>query len=163
LLVRGVTPDLFYGSYTRTAQGQFVPHAGLRDCLSVYGSSTANFDVNTVEPAVMEALGIAPDVAAAIVALRKTAPIRDLGQLAAFRNSGPGLGRLGMAHMALGYPLAITLRATAQLKLYNGKLSDVRRTVSEMVMFLDPESQLLKPGQPPYHVMRWYENAVPLQ
>jgi general secretion pathway protein K len=163
LLVRGVTPDLFYGSYTRTAQGQFVAHAGLRDCLSVYGSSTATFDVNTVEPAVMQAIGIAPDVAAEIVALRKTAPIRDLGQLAAFRNSGPGLGRLGMAHVALGYPLAVTLRATARLKLYTGQLSDVRRTVSEMVMFLDPESQLLKAGQPPYHVMRWYENAVPLQ
>jgi general secretion pathway protein K len=163
LLVRGVTPDLFYGSYTPTALGQFVAHAGLRDCLSVYGSSGGNFDVNTVEPAVMQAIGIPPDVAAAIVALRRAFPIRDLGQLAPFRNGGPALGRLGMAHVAIGTPQAVTLRATAQLKLSNGQLSDVRRTVSEMVMFLDPDSQLLKPGQPPYHVMRWYENAVALQ
>ena len=46
LLVRGVTPDLFYGSYTQDAEGRLIPHAGLRDCLSVYGS-TGSLDVNT--------------------------------------------------------------------------------------------------------------------
>jgi len=163
LLVRGVTPDLFYGSYTRDAEGRLVPHAGLRDCLSVYGTAGAGFDVNTVEPAVMQAIGIPPDVAATIVALRKAAPIRELGQLAPLRSGGPGMGRLGMEHVAIGFPLAVTLRATAQLKLSNGRLSDVRRTVSELVIFLDPDSQLLKSGQPPYHVLRWYSNAVALQ
>lgn len=164
LLVRGVTPDLFYGSYTRDVQGQLVPHAGLRDCLSVYGSAGGGLDVNTVEPAVMQAIGIPGDVAAAIVALRQAAPIRDMGQLAPFRNSGPGMNRLGMAHVAIGYPLAITLRATGQLKLSNGLLSDVHRTVSELVMFLDPDkSQVLVAGQPPYQIMRWYQNAVALQ
>jgi general secretion pathway protein K len=162
LLVRGVTPDLFYGSYTRDAQGQLVPHAGLRDCVSVYGSA-ATFDVNTVEPAVMQAIGILPGTAAAIVTLRKAAPIRDLGQLGPFGGGGPGMGRLGMEHLAMDNPIAITLRATAQLKLSNGQLSDVRRTVSELVMFLDSQSDLLKPGQPPYHVLRWYGNAVALQ
>jgi general secretion pathway protein K len=163
LLVRGVTPDLFYGSYIRDARGQLIPHAGLRDCLSVYGTAGSGFDVNTVEPAVMQAIGIPFEVAAAIVALRKAAPIRDMGQLAPFSSSGPGVGRLAIEHVEVGYPLAVTLRATGQLKLSNGQLSDVRRTVSEMVMFLDPQSQLLEPGQPPYHVLRWYENAVPLQ
>jgi len=162
LLVRGITPDLFYGSETRNAQGQLVPHAGLRDCLSVYGSTTS-FDVNTVQPALMEAIGIPPETAAAIYALRKTAPIRTLGQLAPFRGSAPGIGRLSMLQVKMGMPMAITLRATAQLKLPNGQLSDVRRTVSELVIFLDETSLLLKPGQPRYHVMRWYENAVPLQ
>jgi general secretion pathway protein K len=163
LLVRGVTPDLFYGSYTRGALGQFVPHAGLRDCLSVYAWTGTTLDVNTVEPAVMQAIGIPADVAASIVALRKAAPIRELGQLAAFKSAGPGMARLGMEHVAMGYPLAVTLRATAQLKLSNGQLSDVRRTVSEMVMFLAQDSQLSKPGEPPYHVLRWYENVAPLQ
>jgi general secretion pathway protein K len=163
LLVRGVTPDLFYGSYTRDAQGRLVPHAGLRDCLSVFGS-TGMLDVNTVEPAVMQAVGIPPDVAASIVALRKVAPFRNLTPLGPFRSSGPGVGRLGIEKVALDHPVAFTLRATARLKLPNGQqLSDVRRTVSELLMSLDSESDLLKPGQPPYHVMRWYENAVPLQ
>lgn len=162
LLVRGVTPDLFYGSYTRDAQGKLWPHAGLRDCLSVFGS-TGTFDVNTVEPAVMEAIGIPADVAAAIVALRKAAPIRDVNQLAAFRSAGPGMTRLGMATLTLDHAFALTLRATGQLRLSNGQLSDVRRTVNAMVMFLDPNSQLIQPGQPPYHVMRWYDSAVALQ
>jgi general secretion pathway protein K len=163
LLVRGVTPDLFYGSYTRDAQGNFVPHAGLRDCLSVYGSAGGPFDVNTVEPAVMEAIGIPPDATAAIVGLRAAAPIREMGQLAPFRSSGPGVARLGMEHVEIGYPLAVTLRATAQLKLSNGQLSDVRRSVSELVLFLDSESQLFVADQPPYHILRWYQNAVALQ
>jgi general secretion pathway protein K len=164
LLVRGVTPDLFYGSYTRDAQGEFLPHAGLRDCLSVYGSAGSQIDAGTVEPAVMQAIGIPPDVAAAIVNLRRTEPIREMGQLAPFRGSSLGMGRLGVEHIELGFPMAITLRATAQLKLPNGQLSDVRRTVSELVMFLDPDkSQVLVAGQPPYQILRWYQNAVALQ
>ena len=162
LLVRGVTPDLFYGSETRNEQGQLVPHAGLRDCLSVYGS-LGPFDVNTVEPAVMQAIGIAPDRAAAIYAFRKRAPFRTTGQLAPFRRGGPGTNRLEIQRLKTGQPMALTLRATAQLKLSNGQLSEVRRTVSELVMFLDADSELYKPNEPPYHVLRWYENAVPLQ
>jgi general secretion pathway protein K len=162
-LVRGVTPDLFYGSYTRNAQGQLVPHAGLRDCLSVYGSQ-GSLDVNTVEPEVMQAVGIPPEIAAAIYSLRRAAPIRTMEQLAPFRGSGPGVGRLGMEPLELrNAAFAVTLRATAQLKLPNGQLSDVRRTVSELLMFLNSESELMKPGQPPYHVLRWYENAVSLE
>jgi general secretion pathway protein K len=162
LLVRGVTPDLFYGSYRRNALGQLMPHAGLRDCLTVYGSDVP-LDVNTVEPAVMQAVGITPDAAAAIYALRKTAPIRNMNQLAPFRSGGGALGRLGMEPLTMDTAFAVTLRATAQLKLSSGQLSDVRRTVAELVMFFDKDSELRKEEQPPYHVMRWYENAVPLQ
>ena len=162
LLVRGVTPDLFYGSYRRNALGQLVPYPELRDCLTVYGSDTS-YDVNTVEPAVMQAIGITPDVAAAIYTMRKTAPIITMNQLAPFRSSGGAVGRLGMEHLTLDTAFAVTLRATAQLKLSNGQLSDVRRSVAELVMFLDKGSELFKEGQPPYHVLRWYENAVALQ
>jgi len=157
LLVQGVTPDLFYGTYTRDPQGGLVPHAGLRDCLSVYGT-TGSVDVNTVEPAVMMALGISPETAAAIVALRQTAPIANLGQLAPFRGHGPGMERL-----AIGRGTVATLRATARLRLPNGQLSDVRRTVSAVVKFLEPDSPLIQPGVPRYHILRWYDNAVALQ
>src|SRR5580658_2368078 len=150
LLVRGMTPDLFYGGYTRNAQGRFIPHDGLRDCLSVYGS-TGPLDVNTVTPEVMVAVGVAPDTAAAIVALRKIAPIQNVGQLAPFSNGG-GMGRLGM----IGGPIA-TLRATAQFRLPNGQLSDVRRTASALIKTLGEE------WDPPFHIMRWYDNASVLQ
>jgi len=154
LLVRGVTPDLFYGSYTRDAEGRFVPHHGLRDCLSVYGAGSGYLlDVNTVTPEVMVAVGVTPESAAAIVARRNTAPIRDMGAIAGL--GGPGIGRLGMANGSI-----ITLRATAQLKLPDGKLSDLHRTVSAMVKLLDPRD--MRDGMP-FHVMRWYDDAAILQ
>src|ERR1700733_13335089 len=150
LLVRGITPDMFYGSYTRDADGRLIPHAGLRDCLSVYGSDGA-LDVNTVTPEVMVAVGVTPDTAAAIVAFRRVTPIRNMGQLAAFSNGGRGMGRLGMSSGTI-----VTLRATAQLLLPNGRFSDLHRTVSAMVK-LQPDMN------PPFQIMRWYDNAPLLQ
>jgi general secretion pathway protein K len=151
LLIRGVTPDLFYGSYTRDAEGRLRPRAGLRDCLSVYGSRGL-VDVNTAEPAVMQAIGIPADAANAIAALRRATPIRSMEQLSAFASAGAGVGRLSIAT----YPI-MTLRATARLRLGNGQWSDVRRSVSAMVKFLGPE------WNPPFHIMRWYDNAATLQ
>ena len=150
LLVRGITPDLFYGRYTRDAQGNLVPHSGLRDCLSVYGSTNL-LDVNGVAPETMIAVGVNPAAAAAIVALRNIAPIHDLGQLASL-GGGKGTGRLGMP----GGPVA-TLRATARLRLPNGQLSDVRRSVSAMI------KQVGNTFDPPYHILRWYDDASTVQ
>jgi len=151
LSIRGVTPDLFYGSYTKDDQGRLIPRAGLRDCLSVYGS-TSSMDANTIEPAVMQAIGISPEVATAIVNLRRSAPLRDTGPLTPFSGGGPGMGRL-----ALNPSPIVTLRATARVRLANGQLSDLRRSVSAMVKFLGPE------WNPPFHVMRWYDNAASVQ
>lgn len=151
LLVRGITPDLFYGGYTQDAGGRLVPHDGLRDCLSVYGSP-GPLDVNTVTPEVMVAVGIPPAAAAAIVALRNVALIRNMGQVAPFLNGAPGAGRLAI----VGGPIA-TIRATAQLRLPNGQLSDLRRTVSTLIKQMGPDFN------PPYHVLRWYDNASVLQ
>jgi general secretion pathway protein K len=154
LLVRGITPDLFYGSYTRDEQGRLIPHAGLRDCLSVFGSMGA-LDVNMVTPEVMVAVGVAPETAAAIVSLRNIAPIRNMAQLAPFSNGGPGMARLGMVNGTI-----LTLRATAQLRLPNGQLSDLRRTVSAMVKLLGPDSEYPDSA---FHILRWYDNPSVLQ
>ena len=151
LLVRGVTPDLFYGSYTHGDQGRLIPHPGLRDCLSVYGS-TGLMDVNTIQPAVMQAIGISPDIAEAIVNMRRVAPIRDMAQLAPFASGGPGMGRLSLAQNPI-----VTLRATAQVRLPNGQLSDLRRSVAAVVKFVGTE------WNPPFHILRWYDNAAPVQ
>jgi len=106
----------------------------------------------------MLALGISPNTVSGIVALRQIAPIHDMGQLAAFHEGGAGLGQLGISNGTVA-----TLRATAQLRLANGQLSDVRRTVSAVVKFLEQDSPLLQPGSLPYHILRWYDNAAPLQ
>jgi general secretion pathway protein K len=151
LLIRGVTPDLFYGSYTKDDQGRLIPHSGLRDCLSVYGA-TGPLDANTVQLAVMQAIGVDPAIASAIVNLRRATPISNMGQLAPFSSGGPGMGRLSIVPSPI-----VTLRATARLRMANGQFSDFRRTVSAMVKFLGPE------WNPPFHIMRWYDNAVSIQ
>lgn len=152
LLVRGITPDLFYGSYTRDAEGHFIAHDGLRDCLSVYGS-TGVLDVNGVAPEVMVSLGVPPESAAAIVARRNIAPITDMSQLAGLNIGGRAAGRLGKN----GGPI-VTLRATAQLRLPSGQFSEVRRTVSAMI-----KQKVESAKSPSYHIMRWYDNAAILQ
>ncbi|HLG99966.1 MAG TPA: hypothetical protein VKX49_26895 [Bryobacteraceae bacterium] len=148
LLVQGVTPDLFYGSYTRDDSGQLMRHPALRDCISVFGSKGV-LDVNTAEPAVMRAIGITPDVIAAIVNRRRQGPIKQADLAGLVSAAGPLSARLGIAPSTV-----VTLRATAALKLPNGQVSDLRRTVSAMVKFLGPEFDV------PYHIMRWYDNVV---
>ncbi|HUS05128.1 MAG TPA: hypothetical protein VMZ52_02445, partial [Bryobacteraceae bacterium] len=76
LLVKGMTPDLFYGSYARDAQGSLQPRGGLRDCLSVYGS-TAQVDVNTAEPAVLATVGLSSNAIAAVLQRRHASPFRN--------------------------------------------------------------------------------------
>lgn len=150
LLVRGVTPDLFYGSYTPNAQGRLVPHHGLRDCLSVYGSPGA-LDINTVAPETMVAVGVPPATAAAIVALRNNAQIRDMTALAAF-DFGKASGRLSIVNGPV-----FTLRTTARLRIQTGQLSDVRRTVSALIKWVGPDFD------PPFHILRWYDDPGMLQ
>ena len=147
LLVRGITPELFHGSYERDAAGHLIPRAGLKDCVSVWAAPGV-MDVNTIQPAVMQAIGISPNAVAGIVALRRNGPIGKMEQLSAFRDSGPGFSRLG-----LGGGTCTTLRATARLRLSNGQLSDLQRSVSAMIKFFGFDED------PPYKIMRWYDNA----
>ena len=151
LLVRGVTRDLFYGSYIHDEQGRLIRRAGLRDCLSVYGSVSL-IDVNTAEPAVMQAIGVSPGAVAAIVTLRQNAPIVSAGQISAFSDGSQGFSRLQRTQTSMA-----TLRATAQVRLANGQFSDLHRSVEALVRFLGPE------WTPPFHIMRWYDQAVTLQ
>src|SRR6202012_379355 len=53
LLVKGMTPELFYGNFANDAQGRLYARGGMRDCLSVWGSH-GPYDINTASPAVME-------------------------------------------------------------------------------------------------------------
>ncbi len=147
LLVKGVTPELFYGSYVRDPQGRLMRKAGLKDCMSVYAVPN-NVDVNTAEPAVLATIGVNPEVISAIVERRRAAPFHNMGELQMFAQAaGPGYGKL-----RVGGGTMYTFRATAQLALPNGGLSDLRRTVSALVKFREPGYN------PPYEILRWYDN-----
>jgi general secretion pathway protein K len=146
LLVRGMTPELYYGGYSRDAAGRLVPRGGLRDCVSVFGV-TDRFDVNTAQPAVLMAIGLPPQAVAAIVARRMVQPFRSAAEAAVFA-SGPGAARL-----RVGGEEFFTLRSTARIRLPNGQLSDLRRTVAATVVFLPSSYDV------PLQILRWYDNA----
>lgn len=146
LLVRGMTPELFYGSYERDGEGRLVPRGGLRDCLTVYGAG--GFDVNTVEPAVMAAVGFPQEAIAALVAARRTMPFRTMEQVAAVIGNTPLAARLRVGGNAI-----YTLRSTARLRLQNGALSDERRSVAATLKFLGPKFE------DKFHLLRWYDNV----
>lgn len=145
--VAGVTPGIFYGGYTRAPGGSLVRRAGLRDCLSVF-SSAAGFDINTVHPAVMIAAGVSPAAAEAIVALRRQAPVRNLQSVAPLLGPAAARFRIGGGNI-------YTLTATARLRLPDGRLSDVRRSVAMTVQL---RSTVSPDG---YRILAWQDAAAP--
>jgi general secretion pathway protein K len=148
LLVKGMTPDLFYGTFVRDSQGRLLPQVGLKDCVSVYGSLGA-VDANYAPPAVLAAVGLSPAAAEAIVQRRRALPFRKPEELAPFiQAAGPAGSRL-----VLGGNTVFTLRATARLRLPNGQYSDLSRSVSALLKFHPKPVNV-----PPVEILRWYDN-----
>jgi general secretion pathway protein K len=150
LLVQGVTPDLFYGTWDRDDRVQpprLVQRIGLRDCISVY--SNGNLDVNTTPLPVLMAIGLAPDAAAAIVQQRNLQPFPNYGAVRAFtQKMGPAAGRI-----VIGGASMFTLRATARPRSAGGVLSDMKRTCSAVIKLSPPDTGLL------YQILRWYDRG----
>ncbi len=169
LSVRGVTPELFYGTYV-PSQGTFAPigmgmgmgmeagmgagggprlvrRSGLVDCLSVYGSS-AQVDANTADPAVLSAVGVPAGGIQMLVQMRRMAPL-DPGRLSQLQSSmGVASGSLRLEGNSI-----LTIRATARVRLPNGRLSDMRRTVAAQVKYTP------RGFDSPIHVLRWYDTT----
>ena len=152
LAVRGVTPDLFYGSYAASdaplaGQGRLVRRAGLIDCLSVFGSKD-RVDANTADPAVLHAIGMPDSGIQALLAMRATAPL-DAGKLGGlmplFGVAGPMLRLEGNS--------IVTIRATGRVRTANGQYSDLKRTVAATVKYMP------KGYDSPIHILRWYDTA----
>jgi general secretion pathway protein K len=146
LLVKGVTPDLYYGSSLSNAQ------AGLRDCVSVYGSAGA-VDINTAQLATLEAVGLPPVDAETIVKSRAQHPVLDYKELAEIiMPLGPAGYRLRLAGQTM-----FTLRATARVKQPDGKLSDLRRTIGALVKFNFAGNSAGKPIG--FEIVRWFDRT----
>ncbi len=145
LLVRGMTPELFYGNYLADAGGHLSARGGLRDCLSVWGSA-GPFDANTVSPALLEALGVPPEGVAAITAHRRVQPFHTLGEVVELGFPIPRL--------SVGGNVIWTLRGTARLRRADGSPSEVVRTAAAVVKLVDPRRYLT-----PLHILRWYDDA----
>ena len=147
LLLKGITPDVFYGTYTpaagQTEGPRLIRSGGLADCLTVYDSGPA-VDANMAPPAVLAAVGFSPDAVMALMERRRAAPLTPQ-QLADFTQGGIPLRVDGNS--------IVILRATARLRLANGKFSDLRRTVAEQLKFMPLGTEA------PLHVLRWYDSA----
>ncbi|MCW5981456.1 MAG: general secretion pathway protein GspK [Bryobacteraceae bacterium] len=149
LLIRGMTPELFYGSYIRDPEGRLVRRSGLRDCVAPYGATNL-FDVNAADPALLLSLGIYPGAVAQIVERRRVVPFRSMNELEPFRKfAGPGAQKLGIGGISI-----YTLRATARHRLEDGRLAEGRRSVAATVKYFGPQVT------PPYQVLRWHDNAA---
>jgi general secretion pathway protein K len=156
LQVKGITPDIFYGTYQPAAEGAKGPalvwHAGLADCLTVYGqgnsSSGGAVDINTAQPAVLAAVGVPPQGIDAIMQRRQLGPIanQDLGAVLASLGGAP-------VQLRVGGNSIVTIRATGQLRLDGGKLSDLKRTVAAQVKYMPSGYDA------PVHILRWYDTA----
>jgi hypothetical protein len=158
LRVRGVTPDIFYGTYVPSqdlaaehpgSNGQrLVARSGLMDCLSVYGTKD-RVDINTAPPAVMAAVGVSPYAITALMERRRQGgPILE-DQLSPFLQS---IG-VSAARLRVGGNSIATFRATARLRLPDGHLSDLKRTVAAQVKFMPTGYDS------PIHILRWYDTA----
>lgn len=150
LAVRGMTPELFYGTWDRDESVQparLVQRLGLRDCISTY--STGSLDVNTTPLPVFLAVGFPPDVAAALVQERTEHPVTNSAMVRAVAaNLGPLGGRLIIGGVSM-----FTIRATAQPRTANGSLSDLKRSVSALIKFTPPETGVI------LHIVRWYDRG----
>ncbi len=178
LLVRGMTPEMFYGSYVPVGTvGTFAPaqpsasdadggtppsveadwvlsqrplvwRGGLRDCVSVFGSVTA-VDVNWAEPAVLLAMGIPPQLVGALLTRRQVTPFVDEADIQRL-----GFGSVpGLARLRVGGRTQFTLRATARLRSADGRSSDLRRSVAAIVDLNEVS------GDRPFTTLRWYDTA----
>ena len=154
LSVKGITPEIFYGTYV-PAQGnpgagqpRLIRRSGLVECLSVFGSRD-QVDANTADPAVLAALGMTPDGIQLLIGQRQTASLTPdrLGQLAPML--GPAAQSLSLEGKSI-----FTIRATARVRLANGQLSDMRRTVAAQVKYMP-----YRKYDPPMHILRWYDTT----
>jgi len=150
LLVRGMTPEVYYGNYVADAAGRLSPRGCLRDSLSVWGS-LGPFDANAASPALLETLGASPGSIAQLLQRRTQQPFHDLGEVAAL---GIPTSRLEIN----GEHLIWNLRATARLRRPDGSPSEVVRSASAVAkLILPPRNRLRDPIR--LRVLRFYEDA----
>jgi general secretion pathway protein K len=150
LAVKGVTPDIFYGSYAPQMEGEngpLVRRSGLVDCLSVFGT-TGPVDAGSADPAVLVALGMPPAAIPALIQFRNAAPLTQerMGQLMSLLGQAAGSVRVGGNSI-------YTFRATARGRLADGRLSDLKRTVAAQIKYM-PQG-----FAPPIHALRWYDTS----
>jgi general secretion pathway protein K len=142
LNVPGMTPELYYGGYRETPDGDLIRVSGLRELLTSRG--TPIVDVRYAPAPLLLAAGLSPTAVEQIEQIRRVRPLRADDPLVASLPDLRGPVRLGLG---AGSP-AYTLSATATLE--GGR---AKRSVAALV------EQAPVTGPDPIRVVRWYDSA----
>ena len=82
LLVRGVTPQYFYGERIKDPNGNPIHRYGLSRYFTVYSNNTNRININFAEPAVLLSIpGMVPRTAELIYERRKSKPFKNVAEV----------------------------------------------------------------------------------
>jgi general secretion pathway protein K len=143
LLIRGITPEYFYGRPERDAGGSIFYKYGLSRYLTVY-SQSRQINVNYAPLPVLQSIpGMPQEAAKAIYDRRHVKPFKATREI---NDLGVNLGTTAGQFLAVGQTDTFTLTASA-----HAANSNVRRVIRAVVK--------LEPGsKKPYRILYWNEN-----
>ena len=153
LLVRGVTPDYFYGHREKGPDGSILYKYGLSRCFTVYSGTLGNFgsgiNANYAPLAVlMSAPGMTPDVAQGIIEHRKVKPFQSPAEIS--QALGVAMGTPALSMLSTNQTGAYTLTASGRRAG-----SKVQRTIRAVVILGASPNM-------PYRIVYWNENIPDL-
>jgi hypothetical protein len=142
LTLPGMTPELYYGGYRETPDGELVRVSGLRELLTVRGSGVV--DVRYAPVPLLLAGGLSESAVAQIEEIRRLRPLAPDDAVVAALPSLNSPVRLGLGGGSAAYTL------TARATLSGGR---AKRSVAALV----ERAQVAGPD--PIRVVRWYDSA----
>jgi general secretion pathway protein K len=145
LLVRGVTPEYFYGRREKTADGQIVERYGLSRYLTVYASNGNRININSAPlPVLMSIAGMPPAAAQMIYERRQVKPFTNWEEIN--REIVPSPGPTVLQYLTWQRLTTFTLTASAH------RMDSKARRIIRAVIRLNPG------GQQKYTILYWNEN-----
>jgi general secretion pathway protein K len=147
LLIRGITPEYFYGFPARNEDGSIVYRYGLSRYLTPYSMMTNQVNVNFAPlPVLLSVPGMSPQAAQAIYERRKTKPFKNPQEIT--RDLPVNLGANVLGYLTTNATGIYTLTASGYAP--NSKVRRVIRTV----IALDGSEKLM------YRTLYWNENVA---
>jgi general secretion pathway protein K len=146
LLVRGMTPDYFYGRPEKTPDGSVFYRYGLSRYLTVSPTFRMQVNVNYAPlPVLLSIPGLPPGVAQSIYERRKVKPFKNVGEIT--RELSTNLGANALTYLSTEPTDIYTLTVSAQ----TGK-SKARRVIRTIIRLDGNEKSY-------YRTLYWNENV----
>ncbi len=145
LLVRGVTPEIYYGKKGLTASGDRIEYYGLQKYFTTF-STFNRININSAPLAVLAAIpGLDYDVAQEIVAMRQQAPLNGINDV---------MERIPGIPTEVGNYLSM-MRSQVYTIVSSGSLNH-----SEVIGRVRAVVRVGGPGPKPYTVLYWNESNM---